>query len=200
MNTYWGPLYLTASLFEQNHAGERGGAMSCLSVVEMEGCTLVDNHADLMGGALLLWTDPGSHVTSCTFSGNGAPTGGAVYLRDDFAVPEIRNTIIAFSTEGAAVYNEGPASVEPVCCNVYGNAGGDWAGPIAGQCGENGNISEDPLFCMESSALSPWTLQSDSSCAPENSGECGVIGAWPVDCGTSPSQATSWGRIKGLFR
>ena len=65
------------------------------------------------------------------------------------------------------------------CCDLYGNTGGDWTGCVAGQYGQNRNISADPLFCALPTDL---TLESTSPCAPGNSGGCFQIGAWPVGC------------------
>lgn len=90
----------------------------------------------------------------------------------------MENTIVAFSQGGAAIdCLETPALL---CCDLYGNAGGDWVGNITGQYGINGNISEDPLFCARDSE--DYILRSDSPCAPGVNPECGLIGAWPVGC------------------
>ena len=63
------------------------------------------------------------------------------------------------------------------CCDVYGNVGGDWVGPIADQLGLDGNFSADPCFCdAESGDFHLWNY---SPCAQEG---CGLIGAWPVGC------------------
>jgi hypothetical protein len=43
-------------------------------------------------------------------------------------------------------------------------------------------------------------LHSDSPCAPENSGGCGLMGALPVGCGPVSVREMSWGRAKSLFR
>ena len=50
----------------------------------------------------------------------------------------LQNSVIAFSTEGEAIYGDvcDPALT---CCDVYGNAGGDYVGCIADQLGINGN-------------------------------------------------------------
>ena len=71
------------------------------------------------------------------------------------------------------------------CCDIYGNAGGDWTGAIAGQLGVADNFSLDPLFC--DTADGDYHINSASPCAPANSG-CGeLIGALGVAC--SPLQA-----------
>ncbi|MFC1572868.1 FlgD immunoglobulin-like domain containing protein, partial [Candidatus Eisenbacteria bacterium] len=69
------------------------------------------------------------------------------------------------------------------CCNLYGNAMGDWVGCVYGQDGENGNVSENPLFCNPGDG--DFTLTTDSPCAEANSGGCGLIGAWDVGCDQS---------------
>ena len=69
------------------------------------------------------------------------------------------------------------------CCDVYGNAGGDWVGCIASQSGIGGNISLDPLFC--DAANGDYGLEGDSPCAPDYNPNCGLIGAWPTGCGGS---------------
>ncbi len=112
------------------------------------------------------------------------------------SAPAIENTIVACSTYGAGVVWISGAVPVLTCCDLYANEGGDWVGPIAGQYGINGNISEDPLFCAP--VADDFTLHEDSPCAP--GGACGLIGAWPVGCGPTPTVETTWGAIKGLYR
>jgi hypothetical protein len=108
----------------------------------------------------------------------------------------IRNTIIAFSTEGEGV----GGWVTAECCDIYGNAGGDWVGTIAGQLGQEGNIWLDPLFCDPDNG--DFTLRCTSPCAPFTppNEECDLIGAWPIGCGGTPITLTRWGGLKALFR
>jgi hypothetical protein len=106
------------------------------------------------------------------------------------------------------------------CCDLFGNAGGDWVGCIADQYGFNGNIAEDPLFCgpggetipMLHFDSSPYSLHADSPCLPGNhpdGADCDLIGARGVGCGLSDSppvakaaaaEEISWGRIKARYR
>ena len=66
------------------------------------------------------------------------------------------------------------------CCDIYGNAGGDWVGCIADQYGINGNISEDPLFCdLPGGDLH---LNENSPCAAPQQPTCGQIGALGIGC------------------
>ena len=107
-------------------------------------------------------------------------------------------TIVAFSVSGDGVHTYGGATLR--CCDIYGNAGGDWIGSIAGQLGLDGNISEDPLFCDPETL--DFTLHPDSPCAPFTppNPECDLIGAWPVGCSPTPMLETTWGAMKALFR
>ena len=60
----------------------------------------------------------------------------------------------------------------------------------------NGNLKADPLFC-ETGGLD---LSGESPCAPGNSGECGLIGALGVACGTVAVTPTTWGQVKAAYR
>lgn len=74
-----------------------------------------------------------------------------------------------------------PEEVLFVACNdVWSNPGGNWIG-IPNPTGVNGNISEDPFFCVPS--VDDFTLASDSPCAPAQQPTCGLIGARDVGCG-----------------
>ena len=94
----------------------------------------------------------------------------------------LENTIVAFSTQGEGVICDSTADVTLICCDVYGNVGGDWVGCIASQYETNGNICEDPLFCCAGSE--DFHLRPESPCAPFTlpNPECDLIGAWPVGC------------------
>ena len=85
-----------------------------------------------------------------------------------------------------------------VCCDIYGNAGGDWVDCIADQYGVDGNFSADPLFCDVTAG--DLTLASESPCLPDGN-DCHVlIGAHGEGCEESPVKASSWGSIKAMFR
>lgn len=61
------------------------------------------------------------------------------------------------------------------------------------------NIAADPMFCSEGSG--DFTIAQESPCAPGNSpDQCGLIGALPVSCSNTPTQRTTWGRIRASFR
>jgi hypothetical protein len=120
--------------------------------------------------------------------------GGGLWLLNGSA-PVLENTIIAFGVEGEAILCwDSVAHLS--CCDVFGNEGGDWIDCIEGQLGVEGNRAEDPLFCDPGAG--DFTLHGGSPCGP--SGDCGLIGAWPVSCDGTPVIRTSWGALKALYR
>jgi predicted outer membrane repeat protein len=204
----------------ENAAWSGGGAYGRFAL--LEDCQFSYNSASIGGGATVLATDSGI-VSRCTFARNSASyrggglycglgtcvisgstfclnsaddDGGGIACRD--GILDLSGTIVAFSSKGEAVFLDEGASAFVMCSDLFGNAGGDWTGPIEDQLGVNGNISEDPLFCDLPEL--DLTLQSDSPCAPDFNPECGLIGAWPVGCGPSSTVPCTWGALKSLFR
>ena len=131
-------------------------------------------------------------ISGCTFYGNSSGIGCSG------CSPILENTIIAFSTEGGSVTCTGsPSSPALTCCDVYGNAGGDWVGCIADQFAVNGNISEDPLFCDAENG----DLHLDCSSPCVYGYGCGQMGACGIGCGgPSRIQPATWGSIKAIYR
>jgi len=134
-------------------------------------------------------------VRNCTFWGNASPNG--TVLAGNYQVV-IENSVIAFSTQGPGVASYEDYA-ELSCCDIFGNAGGDWVGKIADQYGVDGNIGMDPLFCDPENG--DLHLDAASPCAPfsPSNPECDLVGAWPVGCGGTPVTATTWGAIKALY-
>ena len=97
--------------------------------------------------------------------------------------------IVAFNLVGAgvALYD---ATLS--CCDLFGNQGGDWVGPIGGQYGTNGNISADPLFCDPGGH--DFGLQDGSPCAGHTpqAPNCDRMGSWPVGCQASQVENLSF--------
>jgi hypothetical protein len=213
--------------FVQNNATGSGGAMACLEIAaywRMTGCSFMQNSADIGGG--IETSDSRGLIEDCTFAGNSARIGGAfcnfhgwspglqgctmsgnsaefgscVYIADGSL--DIANCILAYGTGGQAIdyYN---ATVTCTCCDIYGNEGGDWAGPVAGQDGMDGNFSSCPAFCDTSAG--DFQLCDESPCLPGNHPyvyDCGLIGAWGQGCVCGPSaiEPMSWGAIKAMHR
>jgi len=159
-------------------------------------CMFRGNYATSDGGGIVC-DDADIGLTSCTFSDNAADEGGgSVHCWN--SDPTLSNCIIAFTTTGPAVAcDAGTESPTLTCCDLYGNAGGDWIGCIADQSGVSGNLSADPLFCDRPG--NEFTIDAASPCAPTLRPTCGLIGAFNVDC-DSPVQAKSWGSIKAMYR
>ena len=118
-------------------------------------------------------------LVQCTFYGNSAPLGGNIAANCGDATLDA--CIVAASASGVAVYLAPSSNVILTCTDIWGNAGGDWVGAIADQQGQAGNFSLDPQFCDP--AGGDFRLHAESPCAPENSPDCGQIGAFGVGCG-----------------
>jgi len=184
-----GALYLQESsarvencVFQDNAAGT-GGALTAVTspYPVIHGCTFCGNAVLERGGAILFTLANSPRVENCTFSDNSGPWGGGG-IHCDYASPHLYNTVVAFSAQGAAITVNDPGQSHPTlwCCDLFGNAGGDWVGAIAPQLGQNGNIRLDPLFWDR--ANRDFRLRPSSPCAPFSppNAECDLIGAWPV--------------------
>ncbi len=183
--------------FQENTAVS-GGALSCHFASPSVSVCLFQANGATVGGAVWCESSSGPTFTSCTFAMNkGVYRGGGVYSKD--SIPVFHNTIIAWSTAGEAVYSrEGGMVPELICCDLYGNRGGDWIGAVQDQRHANGNIGADPLFCNR--WVSNFTIAAGSPCAPAQSGSCGLVGAFGVACTEVPAERVTWGRIKAAFR
>lgn len=166
-------------VFADCSAGDRGGALYLYGAdVTVEGCVLVGNHANVNGGGVFALGTTAA-IDHCTFYANAAG-GLAGGVWSNLSTLTLANTIVAGSLAGDGVHwNEGDIP-QLICCNLFGNADGDWVGGIAPQQGFNGNIAADPYFCDPEAR--DFHLHDTSPCAPESSGACGLIGALPVGC------------------
>jgi hypothetical protein len=163
-------------------AATEGGALRVESAaLELEGCIVAGSDASVRGGAIAA-SDALLTVSASTLDGNAAPTGGGIALVGG-ATAVIERTIVSFCTTGEAVAVDATSSAWLACSDLFGNAGGDWVGAIAGQLAERDNLAADPLYCDAPAGV--WSLALDSPCAPGQApGSCGGIGALPVGCGT----------------
>jgi hypothetical protein len=119
-------------------------------------------------------------------------------LWSEGSVPILDRVIVSGSTQGGAIRTSlGVFQPELSCCDLYGNAGGDYIGVLSSQRYVRNNGSADPRYC--DAGRDDFTLAKNSPCAPENS-PCGRMGAFDVACDESPVEATSWGTVKARFR
>jgi predicted outer membrane repeat protein len=155
---------LSGCVFTNNRSGRHGGAVFVRTGISFSAvrCVFGDNTAGEAGGGLAL-LDGITSVSECTFANNRSTIGfgggialGAAYLN-------ISSTIIAFSSWGAAMYCSVGADLSVECCDLFGNVGGDWIDCLADDVGEDGNISEDPLFCDLEGGN--YSVREDSPCA-----------------------------------
>jgi hypothetical protein len=159
-----------------------GGGVYVMGEASLTHCTLVGNLAPAGGGCHTDGADV--IIESCTMYGNGADHGAGVSSVGGQVL--LTNTIVAFSSFGNAVDCDSEFTTHLECCDLFGNAGGDWIDHIAWLEGYFGNLSADPMFCnADSLDFHLWEL---SPCAED--GECGLIGAWPVGCWSSPSHVS----------
>jgi len=127
----------------------------------------------------------------------GEEIGSGINL-DPIGSYEISNNIITHNKYGVLTR----ASIITFACNNVFNNGTnyDLDPSMPDPTGTNGNISFFPQFCGSNPDVSGnFYLQSDSPCAPGNHPtgyECGLIGRFPVNCGTTDVRMESWGRIK----
>ncbi|MFN8177514.1 MAG: right-handed parallel beta-helix repeat-containing protein [bacterium] len=195
--------------FLDNAAGRGGGLVSRYPLRdELDTCVFAHNHAtgfglgDGGGAVYSVWTFAASlPIRNCTLVGNSAQDrGAALYCTGAGAVATLDHTIVAFNEGGEAVYtylDSPPPTLS--CCDLFGNAYGDWTRGIADQATLRGNFSADPLFCDAAGGV--WTLHSTSPCAPPGITGCGVVGALEVGCGGAVSvEPFTWARIKGAYR
>ena len=147
----------------------------------MSQCTLVENRGGLGGGGVYCLgstTRPSSPVLENTIISD-SPNAEAFLVRDEYCSPVL------------------------TCCDLWGNAGGDWTGPIASQNGVNGNFSACPSFWLI--GMGDFHICDGSPCAPGNHPDgyvCGLIGAWPVGCSCGPTrrESATWGKVKARYR
>jgi len=170
-------------VFGRNGQAIDGGCLNCsyASPVFTE-CLIYGNSAQIWGGAIFC-QESSPALIRCTVVGNRAYQGGGIWCCADSHVI-LEDTIIASSLHGEGVYvypdDYHPSEISLTCCDVYGNAGGNYGGDIQDQTGLNGNISASPLFCDPDSAN--FQLAAGSPCLPENN-DCGVqMGAYGQGC------------------
>jgi len=176
----WGASPTLLNVVLSNNSATRGGGLYCaFSSPRVLGVTFYQNSATLGGGVACV-TRSAPEFQNTTFCANSSPDGACLFCRETSS-PTLHLSILAYGADGEAVYCDDRYGVcQPVltCCDVYGNAFGNWEGCIADQLGEEGNINENPLFCDRQDG--DLRLQDGSPCAGD--GACGPMGAWLSGC------------------
>jgi predicted outer membrane repeat protein len=195
----------TNCLFSGNSSSTGGGMCVANGGTTLETCVFMGNSAYSKGGGL--YSDFPLETSYTVFAGNAASRGGGIYgfgLFDHCTICgntasegagmyvqttrdcTLRNTIIAFNAVGDAV-RDIEQSTWLVCCDIYGNAGGDWVGGIAWMQGINDNLCANPRFCkspqLRDAQNGDYRLWSTSPCVDD---ACGVIGALGIGCWEQP--------------
>lgn len=166
-----------------------GGAMAIVnSTLSISFCVFEKNVAPHTLGGALSATSTTLNIQNCTFINNLAFFGDAIGLWGTSNV-SINNCILAYNgteyyygDEPGAIFCMNSPTPTLNCCNIFGNANGDWIGCIASQVSEAGNMSENPLFC--SVANHDFHLMDLSSCTPARNTCQELIGCLPVGCQT----------------
>ncbi len=173
-------LRFTACRFADNTAPDTGGGIFLGGInASLADCIFLANTSGNGGGALYGRACT-LDLSGCTLAANSANGAAGLHLGAD-GTATLTRTIIAASVLGSAVVAPTATAATLSCCDVFGNAGGDWVAAIADQAGVGGNLSLDPLFCDLAGGDVGIALA--SPCAPAGSQGCDLIGAGPVGCG-----------------
>ncbi len=159
-----------------------GGAINIQSSGPViRNCIFHDNMAPISGGAIRVKGRGEVQIINCTFANNSSMAGGAIFTIAG-AKPRIENCLIAYSDSGGAIHVNDATSVPMIrCTDIFGNAGGDWSGDIAGMMNADGNFSAAPQFCDRSEA--DFRLKEGSPCLPANNSCAELVGAVGETCG-----------------
>ncbi|GJM43959.1 MAG: hypothetical protein DHS20C21_08010 [Gemmatimonadota bacterium] len=160
-------------------------------------CVFFENSATRRGGAIDV-IGVSTTLTSCTLVRNSIGDADEGTISVSWSDLTLTNSVLAFGLGGTAIRCGGGSPPLLICCDVYGNAGGNWVGCIADQYGQDGNISEAPLLCdLPGGDL---TLAKNSPCLPANN-SCGIrMGAYGVGCDPISVQPDTWARVKARYR
>lgn len=186
-NTFWG-----------NIAQGYGGAMALFESSPRVDYNLFRENRSTLGGGVYCDDFVQSDVEFNTFDGNAAEdSSGAAVFCTNYSRPDISGNVFVNSPVGNAVGTKNGSWPTISCCCFFGNARGDGLPP---ECYDGGgNFAEDPQFCGVDGSGN-YYLQSDSPCVPGNGpAGCGLVGAFGVNCATTPAEKRSWGAVKALY-
>jgi len=191
-------LVIEGFTFVNGHSIAGGAIRSLGASLRINDCVFAHNYSNYGGAVYLNGNDwkktaadalnppPMPRVTGCTFFDNEARTGSAIYYQYNAIDITVENSIFYGNASQSTAppvtngyYTSGTATL--FCCDVFGNAGGDWIGEIEDQAAVNGNFSAHPLMC--SPFADNFHLAANSPCLPAHN-ECGqLIGVYGQGCG-----------------
>ena len=190
--SYGGALYVesgSARLEDTRITGCKAfrGAIASLNATERvriyaDNVLMADNTSDHIGPAVFLaGSDVSAEFQQCTLDGNevGTSDEAGQLVATSYARIDLQHCLITGS-QTAAAYHGPSDEVYAYCCNIWGNAGGDWTGPLADQLGDDENISVDPEYCEP--AAGNYRLAANSVCLPDNNACSTQIGAFGLGC------------------
>jgi hypothetical protein len=165
-------------IFTGNHATETGGALHFRqSRAILRECVIAHNSAAEAGGGISICCCAHPNISRTTIAYNTAPHAAGISCVG-MSVLSMSHSIVAFCGPGSALGCSTEArSCKPrfECCNLHGNAGGDWTDCAATMCGTAGNFSGNPLF--QNPEDGDFSLRANSPCSRAHS-PCGTaIGA-----------------------
>ncbi len=153
----------------------------------------VGNDASLFR-SVVSWASSGE-IRGNVFYGNASQVGYAT-LRDNAEASTVRTIAnnIFMQNSGGPAFRLTSSPPQAACNLFWSNPGGDYLGYVPSPT----DLFVDPLFCDPETF--DFHLESGSPCLPENSGECGLIGAFGQGCGTVSVERESWGKLKAAYR
>ena len=184
VGTWDSEMSITDCTFSDN-AAYQAGAILTYRELHLSGCVFARNQGDWGTGGVQ-FEGSGNSLTHCTFYGNSSGSASEAAAILTFGTLAVDNTIVAFNGVGEPVVTDGGGATLS-CTDVFGNAGGDWVGNIAGQELLRDNFSVDPLFCDTTSV--DFSVAPGSPCL---GGVCGQVGAFGAgEClGSLPALVT----------
>ncbi|RPJ44754.1 MAG: hypothetical protein EHM19_06280, partial [Candidatus Latescibacterota bacterium] len=175
------PTFQGCTIRNNTATGNGGGIHAFNGGPYIDDCLFTGNVASAGGGFFAEGIDFVAELQGCTFAENSAvDSGGGGVSADYSSLVVLERCIVAFSTAGTGVQTPSMSNIYASCCDVFGNAGGDWSDSVAHLDSANGNFSADPMFCgPEVDPYRPYMLQGISPCATDT---CGYVGAEEVGC------------------
>lgn len=180
--------------FAGNGGSYGGGLMVDAATLALTDCVFLGNSAGARGGGLYAGDHAQLTLTACTLAYNEGALGGGLSLAT-LSSASLTRSIVAHSPVGEAIELRFGSTATLACCDLFGNAGGDWTGGIAAQLGAGGNIALDPSFCGDATD-GDLTLAADSPCAAP---ACGAMGAEAVGCAGRSVDRVHFGSLKQLY-